>query len=140
MSFFLPFVLQKVHHVLHLIVIIFSFIPISLIKILREERQDHPNYRQNSSPFRLCCCISLIGRKLDNFSGKSRGGAQEANLEKTYKLRPEGPKKNVLGDSPPPPPTPLSKGLDNWAPSLSQGADPALILYSISLRHPILII
>ena len=43
-SFLLCF--KWVHHVLHLHVIIFSFIPTGLLKILREERQDHPNYRQ----------------------------------------------------------------------------------------------
>ena len=52
LPFFFPFVL-------HLNVIIFSFIPTGLLKILREERQDHPNYRQNSSPFSLCCCIII---------------------------------------------------------------------------------
>ena len=100
---------------LHLLVIIFSDILISLIKILREERLDHPNYRQNSSPFSLCCCISLIGRKLDNFQ---------------WRIQARGP------GSFPPPPKPLSKGLDDRALSLSQRLDPALILYSISLRHP----
>ena len=47
-------------------VIVFSFIPSGLLKILREERQGHPNNRQNSSPFSLCCCI-IIGIELDNF-------------------------------------------------------------------------
>ena len=59
LPFFFPFVL-------HLNVIIFSFIPTGLLKILREERQDHPNYRQNSSPFSLCCCIIIIGLEKDN--------------------------------------------------------------------------
>ena len=63
---FIPFVLQMSSHVLHLHVTIFSFIPTGLLKILREERQDHPNHRQNSRPFSLCCCIS-IGIELDNF-------------------------------------------------------------------------
>ena len=91
-----PFLLcfKWVHHVLHLLVIIFSDILISLIKILREERLDHPNYRQNSSPFSLCCCISLIGRKLDNFQWQIQGGPRR--LAPPYfwtKLGPEGPKK-----------------------------------------------
>ena len=41
------------------------------------------------------------------------------------KLRPEAPKKNFCR----PPPTPLSKGLDDRAPPLSQGLDPALRLF-----------
>ena len=54
-----------VHHMFHLHVIIFSFIPTGLLKILREERQDHPNYRQNSSRFSLCCCIIIhVGLEL----------------------------------------------------------------------------
>ena len=32
--------------------------PTSLWLILREERQDHPNCRENSSPFCLCCCVT----------------------------------------------------------------------------------
>ena len=28
-----------------------------LLNILREERQDYPIYRENSSPFGLCCCV-----------------------------------------------------------------------------------
>ena len=31
--------------------------PTSLWLILREERQDHSNCRENSSPFCLCCCV-----------------------------------------------------------------------------------
>ena len=50
---------------LHLHVIIFSFISNSLLKILREERQDYPIYQENSSPFSLCCCV-IIGPELDN--------------------------------------------------------------------------
>ena len=46
---------------LHLHVIIFFSLslltPTSLWLILREERQDHPNYWENSSPFCLCCCV-----------------------------------------------------------------------------------
>ena len=34
--------------------------------MLREDRQDYPNHRQNSSPFSLCCCI-IIDSELDNF-------------------------------------------------------------------------
>ena len=42
------------------------------------------------------------------------------------RLRPEGPKKKIIGDRPPPPP--LSKGLDDGPPPhVSQGLDPALI-------------
>ena len=41
------------------------------------------------------------------------------------KLRPKGPKKFLETAGPPPPP-PLSKGLDDRAPSLSQGLGPAL--------------
>ena len=52
---------------LHLHVIIFIFIPTGLLKILREQRQDHPYYRQNSSPSSLCCCIIIIGLELNNF-------------------------------------------------------------------------
>ena len=46
----------------------FQFYPYwpGLLKILREERQDHPNNRQNSRPFSLCCCI-ILGIELDNF-------------------------------------------------------------------------
>ena len=83
---------ESIINVPHLLVIIFSFIRISLIKILRE-RQDHPNYGQNTSPFHLCCCISLIGRKLDNFQWQIQGrgpGACPPTFE--TKLRPEGPK------------------------------------------------
>ena len=63
---FFPFLPLLFSFVLHLNAIIFSFIPIGLLKILREERQDHPNYRQNSSPFSLCCCIIIIGLEKDN--------------------------------------------------------------------------
>ena len=51
------------HHVLHLHVIIFLVLsplthnPTSLWLILREERQDHSNCRENSCPFYLCCCV-----------------------------------------------------------------------------------
>ena len=63
---FFPFVLQmSSDHGLHLHVIIFSFISTSLLQILREERQDHPIYRKNSSPFCLCCCV-IVGPELDN--------------------------------------------------------------------------
>ena len=75
----------------HLLVIIFSCIPISLIKILREERQDHLNYWQNSSPFSPCCCISLIGRKLDNFQwqiqGRGPGGLPPSPIVAVLGLR-----------------------------------------------------
>ena len=100
--FFVIFLLcfKWVHHVLHLLVIIFSFILISLIKILREERQDHLNYRQNSSPFSLCCCISLIGRKLDNFQWQIQGGprrlAPPLLLDQIF--GPKGRKKKILGE------------------------------------------
>ena len=51
------------------------------------------------------------------------------------KLRPEGAKK-VFGR--PPPPVPLSKGLDDRGPALSQVLDPALLtdhsqMYSFSV-------
>ena len=48
---------------LHLHVIIFLVLsplthnPTSLWLILLEERQDHSNCRENSSPFCLCCCV-----------------------------------------------------------------------------------
>ena len=61
LPFFFPFVL-------HLNVIIFSFISTGLLKILREERQDHPNYWQNSSPLSLFCCIIIIGLEMDNIT------------------------------------------------------------------------
>ena len=69
---FLPFLLlcvKWVHHMLHLRVIIFSFILTGLLKILREERLDHPNYhpnhQQNSSRFSLYCCIIIhVGLEL----------------------------------------------------------------------------
>ena len=53
-----------VHHVLHLHVIIFSFIPTGLLKILRQERQDHPNYSAKTKvPIPFCFCI-IIGLEL----------------------------------------------------------------------------
>ena len=54
--------------------------------------------------------------------GKARGGRPPLLLEKTE--RPEGPKKN-FGDRSP---SPLFKVLDDRAPPLSQGLDPALLL------------
>ena len=39
------------------------------------------------------------------------------------RLRPKGPKKIILETAPPPP---LSQGLDDRAPSLSEGLDPPL--------------
>ena len=54
--------------------------------------------------------------------GKARGGRPPLLLEKTE--RPEGPKKN-FGDRSP---SPLLKVLDDRAPPLSQGLDPALLL------------
>ena len=66
MPFLFLLCFKWVHYVLHLHVIVFSFIPSGLLKILREERQDHPNNRQNSRPFSLCCCI-ILGIELDNF-------------------------------------------------------------------------
>ena len=59
-TFFLCF--KGVHHV-----IIFSFIPTDLLKILREERQDHSNYRQNSRLIAFAV-ILLQGLELDNFA------------------------------------------------------------------------
>ena len=54
--------------------------------------------------------------------GKARGARPPLLLEKTE--RPEGPKKN-FGDRSP---SPLFKVLDDRAPPLSQGLDPALLL------------
>ena len=141
MSFSLPFVLQMSPSCASSACHYFQFILISLKKILREERQDDPNYRQNSSPFSLCCCISLIDRKLDNFQwriqGRGPGGLPPTPLTFRPNLGPKGRKKMFL-ETQPHPPNPLSKGLDNWAPSLSQGVDLALIFYSISLAIPYL--
>ena len=57
-----PLCFKWVHQVLHLHVVIFNFIPSG---ILWEKRQDHLNYRENSSLFCLCCCV-IIGLELDN--------------------------------------------------------------------------
>ena len=67
-SSFFPFLPFFFPFVLHLNVIIFSFISTGLLKILREERQDHPNYWQNSSPLSLFCCIIIIGLEMDNIT------------------------------------------------------------------------
>ena len=64
---FLSFCASKAHHVLHLQVIIFSFIPTGLLKILREERQDPPNYRQNSSPFPFAVVLLYVLSCMGNF-------------------------------------------------------------------------
>ena len=55
------------HRVLHLHVIIFSFIPTGLLKILGEERQDHPNCRENSIHFVFAVVFLIIGLELDKF-------------------------------------------------------------------------
>ena len=69
-----------VHHVLHLHVISFLVLsllthnPTSLWLILREERQDHTNCREYSSPFCLCCCVIWGG------GGGGAGGLGLVNL------------------------------------------------------------
>ena len=52
-------------------------------------------------------------------SGESRAGACPPPPYFWTKLRPKGPKKNFSR----PPPLPLSRGLDDRAPSLSEGLD-----------------
>ena len=57
-------------------------------------------------------------------SGRSRGGAWEAQADQT-EAAPEGPKKNCWRLGRPPPP--LSQGLDGRVPPpLSEGLDPPL--------------
>ena len=72
---------------------IMYFICLSLFSVL--SLLDHLNYRQNSSPFSLCCCISFIGRKLDNFQWQIQGGPGGLPPPPYFwtKLGPEGPKK-----------------------------------------------
>ena len=59
-----------------------------------------------------------------NYSGGSRGGARvpQLFLDQTVARGAE----KIFFWNPPPPPLPLSKGLDDRATPLSQGLDPAL--------------
>ena len=63
---------------------------------------------------RIVSFAALLGERCVTSKKRLRG-----------RLRPEGPKKKIIGDRPPPP---LSKGLDDGPPPhVSQGLDPALI-------------